>query len=70
VFTFRTLFRPVANLNVSANIVAHTESRLGWNPKWKTNEFVAHIGDEVDAVVELGKAKSSLLESLRLAAQG
>lgn len=51
-------------------MVAHNEERLGWKPQWREEDFFEHIDDEVQSVVELGKAKSSLIDSLRQAAQG
>jgi hypothetical protein len=51
-------------------MVVHNEARLQWKPKWTEKEFFEHIDDEVRDVLELGKAKSSLMDSLRQAAQG
>lgn len=54
----------------SSNVIAQNEERLGWKQKWTEEEFYAHIDDEIDSVVELGQAKSSLIDSLRQAARG
>lgn len=54
----------------SANIITNNETRLEWKPKWTEKEFYEHIDDEIKAVLELGKAKSSLIDSLRAAAKG
>ncbi|KAJ4346654.1 uncharacterized protein N0V89_010585 [Didymosphaeria variabile] len=43
--------------------------KIGWKPKWDEEKFFRHIDDEVDAVLELGKAKSSLVDSLFAAAK-
>lgn len=49
----------------SADIVAHTEARLEWKPLWTEQRFLAQIEEEIEAVVTLGKAKSSLVSSLK-----
>ncbi|KAH7385157.1 hypothetical protein DE146DRAFT_759424 [Phaeosphaeria sp. MPI-PUGE-AT-0046c] len=56
--------------NSGSNMVAHNEARLGWKPRWSEEDFYAHIDDEIQSVVQLGKAKSSLIDSLRQAARG
>lgn len=56
--------------NSCDNFTAHNEERLGWKPVWKREEFYEKFDDEVGSVVELGTAKSSLIESLRKAASG
>ncbi|KAH7072309.1 hypothetical protein BKA63DRAFT_605181 [Paraphoma chrysanthemicola] len=56
--------------NSGENIITHNEERIGWKPIWTTEKFYARIDDEIDAVVELGKAKSSLIDSLHAAARG
>jgi hypothetical protein len=42
--------------------------KIGWKPKSDTARFLENIDDEVASVLELGKAKSSLIESLHAAA--
>ncbi|KAF2448470.1 NAD(P)-binding protein [Karstenula rhodostoma CBS 690.94] len=42
---------------------------IGWQPKWSREKFLRNIDDEIDAVLELGKAKSSLIASLFTAAK-
>ncbi|OAL07070.1 NAD(P)-binding protein [Phaeosphaeriaceae sp. SRC1lsM3a] len=54
--------------NSGSNMVAHNEARLGWKPQWLQDDFYAHLDEEILSVVDLGKAKSSLIESLRQAA--
>ncbi|KAH6699076.1 hypothetical protein BKA61DRAFT_741250 [Leptodontidium sp. MPI-SDFR-AT-0119] len=54
--------------NSSANIIADNAFKLGWKPKWDETRFLDNIDDEIMSVLELGKAKSSLVDSLFLAA--
>lgn len=54
--------------NFSASIIADNAFKLGWNPSWDKTRFLDNIDDEVASVLELGKAKSSLVDSLFLAA--
>ncbi len=56
--------------NISAHIIADNAFKLGWKPSWDKARFLENIDDEVAAVLELGKAKSSLVDSLILAAKG
>jgi hypothetical protein len=44
-------------------------ARLGCKSKWNEKDFSANIDDEIEAFVELGKVKSSLIDSLRAAAK-
>ena len=53
----------------SDNILSDNEHRLGWKPKWNKDRFLQNIGDEVQAVLDHGKAKSSLIDSLFEAAK-
>lgn len=62
--------RQEADVLCSEDIVAHNEERLGWKPVWTKEKFFKRIDEEVQAVVELGKARSSLIDSLRQAARG
>ncbi|KAG0644921.1 hypothetical protein D0Z07_9365 [Hyphodiscus hymeniophilus] len=55
--------------NSNANIIVDNAFKLGWNPTWDKNRFFENIDDEVVSVLELGKAKSSLIDSLFLAAK-
>ncbi|KAF2250147.1 hypothetical protein BU26DRAFT_296445 [Trematosphaeria pertusa] len=50
--------------------VADTEGRLGWRPVWNTERSLHNIDDEIDAILEEGKAKSSLVGSLFASARG
>ncbi|PVH69124.1 NAD(P)-binding protein [Cadophora sp. DSE1049] len=53
----------------SAYIIADNAFKLGWKPTWDKARFLDNIDDEIASVLELGKAKSSLIDSLHLAAQ-
>ena len=48
----------------SDNMIAERPRSIGWAPKWNEKSFLQNIDDEVQAVVELGKAKSGLIDSL------
>lgn len=54
----------MSNLESRENIVAENDKKIGWSPLWNRERFLERIDDEVAAVVELGKAKSSLIDSL------
>tara|TARA_R110002033_G_scaffold111606_2_gene157107 strand:- start:363 stop:545 length:183 start_codon:yes stop_codon:yes gene_type:complete len=54
--------------DLSASIIADNAFKLGWKPSWDKTRFLDNIDDEVVSVLELGKAKSSLVDSLFLAA--
>ncbi|KAF2024248.1 NAD(P)-binding protein [Setomelanomma holmii] len=56
--------------NSGDNIITHNEDRIGWKPTWTSERFYEHINEEMEAVVELGQAKSSLIKSLHAAARG
>ncbi|KAL9609303.1 MAG: hypothetical protein Q9167_005921 [Letrouitia subvulpina] len=56
--------------NSGDNIVSENKHRLGWKPVWTKDRFLQNIDDEIEAVLELGKAKSSLIGSLFEAAKG
>ncbi|KAJ5587254.1 uncharacterized protein N7459_003019 [Penicillium hispanicum] len=55
--------------NSGDNIVAEVPFRIGWKPVWSKERFLENIDDEIDAVLELGKARSSLIDSLFRAAR-
>lgn len=48
----------------SDNIIAERGRSIGWNPAWNEDRLLQNIDDEIDAVVEHGKAKSSLIDTL------
>ncbi|KAJ5893612.1 hypothetical protein N7495_005303 [Penicillium taxi] len=50
--------------NSGDNIIAEIPQKMGWKPTWNNDRFLKNVGDEIDAVLELGKAKSSLVNSL------
>jgi hypothetical protein len=54
-----------ANSQCSENMITNNERRLGWKPQWDKERFLKNIDLEIDAVVEEGKAKSSLMDVLR-----
>lgn len=54
----------------SDNIIAEIPYRIGWKPEWNKERFLQSLDNEIDAVLELGKAKSSLIDSLFEFARG
>lgn len=40
------------------------KQQLGWEPVWDTERLLTKMDDEIDAVLELGQAKSSLIGTL------
>ncbi|CAI7655918.1 unnamed protein product [Penicillium glandicola] len=50
--------------NSGDNIIAEIPHKIGWRPMWNKERFMQNIDDEIQAVVEHGKAKSSLIDSL------
>ncbi|MCJ1432429.1 hypothetical protein MMC27_001785 [Xylographa pallens] len=56
--------------NSGENIISENTPRLGWRPVWDKDRFLQNIDDEIQAVLDLGKAKSSLMDSLFEAAKG
>ncbi|KAI9706233.1 MAG: hypothetical protein M1820_004808 [Bogoriella megaspora] len=50
--------------NSGENIVSEKPTRIGWKPLWNNERFLENIDDEIQAVLDLGKAKSSLIDSL------
>lgn len=52
------------------DIVAKKARKIGWKPAWDKDRFLQNIDDEIDAVLELGKAKSGLIDSLFEFAKG
>lgn len=48
----------------SDNIIAEIPHKIGWRPTWNKDRFLQNIDDEIQAVVEHRKAKSSLIDSL------
>ncbi len=43
---------------------AENKHQLGWEPVWDKERLLTHMDEEIDAVLELGQAKSSLIASL------
>ena len=60
----------MTDVNCSENIVSENARRIGWRPTWDKDRFFQNINDEIETVVELGKAKSSLIDSLFQSAGG
>ncbi|MCJ1385555.1 hypothetical protein MMC17_008678 [Xylographa soralifera] len=56
--------------NSGENIISENTYRLGWKPVWNKDRFLQNIDEEIQAVLDLGKAKSSLIDSLFEAARG
>ncbi|KAF2111047.1 hypothetical protein BDV96DRAFT_650649 [Lophiotrema nucula] len=54
--------------NSNANIIGEKKKFLGWTPDYDKARLLHGMDAEVDAVLELGEAKSSLIESLHKAA--
>ncbi|EMT68011.1 hypothetical protein FOC4_g10012411 [Fusarium odoratissimum] len=46
------------------NFTATRPQSIGWKPKWDKERFLKNIDSEIEDVLELGKAKSSLIDSL------
>jgi hypothetical protein len=57
-------------IKISPDIIAEIPHSIGWKPVWNKERFLQSVDDEVKAVVDLGKAKSSLVDSLLTAAMG
>lgn len=63
--------RALTNGIFSDNIIIPENGiKIGWKPKWDEKRFLDNINDEIDAVVENGKAKSRLMDSLFVASRG
>ena len=60
----------ISDMKSSENIVSEKAHSLGWKPVWNKDRFLQNIDDEIQDVVELGKAKSSLMDSLSKFAKG
>ncbi|MCJ1292562.1 hypothetical protein MMC34_004113 [Xylographa carneopallida] len=56
--------------NSGENVISENTHRLGWRPVWDKDRFLQNIDDEIQAVLDHGKAKSSLIDSLFEAAKG
>ncbi|KAH8659991.1 hypothetical protein BX600DRAFT_467051 [Xylariales sp. PMI_506] len=53
----------------STNIIPKNREKLGWVPAWDKERFLKNLDEEIDAVVELGSAKSSLVAALHASVQ-
>ncbi|KAK6071487.1 nad dependent epimerase dehydratase family protein [Seiridium cupressi] len=51
------------------NLSATRPRSIGWKPQWTKEKFMDNIDDEITDVLDLGKAKSSLIDSLFAAAK-
>ncbi|KAK9779764.1 putative NAD-dependent epimerase/dehydratase domain-containing protein [Seiridium cardinale] len=51
------------------NLSATRPRSIGWKPQWTKEKFLDHIDEEITDVLDLGKAKSSLIDSLFAAAK-
>ncbi|EAQ82880.1 hypothetical protein CHGG_11056 [Chaetomium globosum CBS 148.51] len=65
---------PVQFVSILWQSVSHmfavNKQEIGWEPVWDKERLLTNIDDEIDAVLELGQAKSSLVASLFDAAKG
>lgn len=62
--------RVISNTKSSEATITENTHRIGWKPGWNEERFLQNMDDEVQAVLELGQAKSSGMESLRELARG
>ncbi|QKD50238.1 uncharacterized protein FOBCDRAFT_270024 [Fusarium oxysporum Fo47] len=46
------------------NFTATRPQSIGWKPEWDKERFLKNVDVEIEDVIELGKAKSSLIDSL------
>lgn len=58
------------NGHISTTIIPKRAYEIGWKPLRTKQQFLEQIGDDIQAVIDEGKAKSSLIDSLRAASQG
>ncbi|KAJ5128417.1 hypothetical protein N7448_002136 [Penicillium atrosanguineum] len=56
--------------NSGDDIIPEIPKIVAWKPKWDKEHFFEHIDDEIQDVLDLGKAKSSLIDSLFKATRG
>ncbi|KAI0131869.1 hypothetical protein BJ170DRAFT_691096 [Xylariales sp. AK1849] len=56
--------------NSSANVISENMHKLRWRPTWDKDRLLQDIDDEIQAVLELGEAKSGLIGSLHESAKG
>jgi hypothetical protein len=52
----------------SSDLIAENRNKVGWKPTWNKERLLQNIDVEVQAVIDLGQAKSSLIDSIRAAA--
>ncbi|KAJ4256785.1 hypothetical protein NW762_008881 [Fusarium torreyae] len=46
------------------SFTATRPQRIGWKPEWDSARFLENVDDQIQDVLELGEAKSSLIDSL------
>ncbi|KAF4964988.1 hypothetical protein FSARC_7166 [Fusarium sarcochroum] len=46
------------------SVTATRPQSIGWKPEWDNAQFLDHVDHQINDVLELGKAKSSLIDSL------
>ncbi|KAF5682978.1 hypothetical protein FCIRC_4698 [Fusarium circinatum] len=56
--------RLAAAIKARGHFTATRPQSIGWKPKWDRERFLKNADAEIGGVVELGKAKSSLVDSL------
>lgn len=54
----------MSNLKYRENLTAIRPRTLGWKPQWDRARFLKNVDNELSDVLELGKPKSSLIDSL------
>lgn len=59
-----------ADMLRSENILAERPRSIGWKPVWDEDRFLRKIDNEIVDVLDLDKAKSSLIGSLFEVAKG
>ena len=62
--------RDLTNAYPSEDIIPERAFSIGWKPTWNNDRFLQNINDEIEAVIQLGSAKSSLIESFLKAGEG
>lgn len=59
----------MSDYKCSGDMASTRPRQIGGKPQWDKSRFLQNIDDEVQNVLELGTAKSTLLDSLSQAAK-
>ncbi|PYI03964.1 hypothetical protein BO78DRAFT_321520, partial [Aspergillus sclerotiicarbonarius CBS 121057] len=51
--------------NSGPKVICDNKDKVGWQPMWDNGRFLASLDDEITDYLELGRPKSSLLDSLQ-----